>query len=90
MCTIISPSHIICASVGDSRCVVGTCNSGAISLSEDHKPQLADEKKRIEFAGMLTGVTMISLCGVVCFVHYLSNLISRVLLHIVYRPSILY
>lgn len=51
MCALITPTHILCASVGDSRCVVGTSNSEAISLSEDHKPQLKDEKLRIEAAG---------------------------------------
>lgn len=51
MCAIITPSHIICANVGDSRCVVGTSDRKAISLSEDHKPSLKDEKKRILAAG---------------------------------------
>lgn len=44
---IITPSHIICANVGDSRCVIGTKNGLAINMSEDHKPSTPDEKKRI-------------------------------------------
>lgn len=51
VCTIITPSHIVCASVGDSRCVVGLNNGQAIALTEDHKPDLPEEKHRIEEAG---------------------------------------
>ena len=48
---MITPTHIVCASVGDSRCVIGTVDGEAISLSEDHKPENFDERKRIEEAG---------------------------------------
>ena len=34
---IITPTHIICANVGDSRCVVGTKGS-TVAMTEDHKP----------------------------------------------------
>jgi len=48
--SIVTPSHVLCANVGDSRCVLatgGTC----VSLSEDHKPSLPEELERIEAAG---------------------------------------
>ena len=60
VCAIITPSHVICANVGDSRCVVGGRVQGSsrsspqfdtISLTEDHKPSNPEEKKRIEDAG---------------------------------------
>jgi len=35
---IISPTHIICANAGDSRCVMGT-EGVAKALSDDHKPK---------------------------------------------------
>lgn len=50
ICTMVSRTHIVCANVGDSRALIsrgGRC----ISLSEDHKPELPIEKKRIEAAG---------------------------------------
>jgi len=59
VCSIITPSHILCANVGDSRCVLGTGakKSGVIthtyvSLSEDHKPSLPEETTRINNAGL--------------------------------------
>jgi serine/threonine protein phosphatase PrpC len=50
VCAIISPSHIVCASVGDSRCVIGS-DGTCISMSEDHKPQTPEEAERIQSAG---------------------------------------
>ncbi len=47
---VITPSYIICANAGDSRCVMGTENT-AKPLSEVHKPYSGIEKKRIENAG---------------------------------------
>lgn len=38
------------ANVGDSRCVLGSGTS-VISFTEDHKPNLPEEKQRIENAG---------------------------------------
>jgi len=47
---IITDTEIICANAGDSRCVLS--NDGkAVEMSEDHKPDLATEKSRIEKAG---------------------------------------
>ena len=47
---IVTPTHIICANAGDSRCVMGT-NGIAKFLSEDHKPYNASERARILKAG---------------------------------------
>jgi serine/threonine protein phosphatase PrpC len=47
---LISPTHIFCANVGDSRCVLGS-NKTTINLSEDHKPNNREEKKRIKRGG---------------------------------------
>jgi protein phosphatase PTC2/3 len=47
---MITPRHIICANAGDSRCVLGTCNT-VKAMSEDHKPNNELEQRRIELAG---------------------------------------
>mmetsp|Transcript_36279 Transcript_36279/g.26914 ORF Transcript_36279/g.26914 Transcript_36279/m.26914 type:complete len:339 (+) Transcript_36279:53-1069(+) len=47
---IITPTHIICANAGDSRCVMGTAGATK-ELSFDHKPYNQSEKDRIERAG---------------------------------------
>jgi len=47
---IITPTHIICANAGDSRCVMGTAGVTK-ELSFDHKPYGDIERKRIESAG---------------------------------------
>lgn len=47
---IITPTHIVVANAGDSRCVLGT-NNETKPLSQDHKPYLDSEKRRIENAG---------------------------------------
>lgn len=41
-----------CANAGDSRCVLAA-NGKATDLSEDHKPALPGEKRRIEKAGSI-------------------------------------
>jgi len=50
-CVIDFEKNVVtCANSGDSRCLV--CESGkAIRLSEDHKPQLESEARRINAAG---------------------------------------
>jgi len=47
---VITPTHIVCANAGDSRCVLGT-NERTKALSEDHKPTDDGERRRIEAAG---------------------------------------
>ncbi|KAG4969550.1 hypothetical protein JHK82_035246 [Glycine max] len=51
---ILVDSHLYVANVGDSRTIISKAGK-AIALSEDHKPNRSDERKRIENAG---GVVM--------------------------------
>lgn len=54
VCAIITPTHVVCANVGDSRCVLGlkpTVVNNTIALSDDHKPSNEEEKLRIENGG---------------------------------------
>jgi serine/threonine protein phosphatase PrpC len=55
VCVIITPTHIICASVGDSRAVVSSKGTSAklvtTPLSFDHCPQNPIESERIKAAG---------------------------------------
>lgn len=50
---LIRNKYCICANVGDSRAVIGRLNTVwyPISLSNDHKPNLTEEKQRIEECG---------------------------------------
>ena len=49
---LITKTDIYCANAGDSRTVLGRSNGTmCMPLSEDHKPDNEDEKKRIEAAG---------------------------------------
>mmetsp|Transcript_83461 Transcript_83461/g.153265 ORF Transcript_83461/g.153265 Transcript_83461/m.153265 type:complete len:700 (-) Transcript_83461:37-2136(-) len=43
--------RLFLANVGDSRAVLGRINGEAIRLTEDHKPNLPGEKKRVELEG---------------------------------------
>ena len=47
---MITPEHIICANAGDSRSILSRSGK-VVALSEDHKPENAGERKRIEDAG---------------------------------------
>lgn len=50
---LVSDTHIFCSNAGDSRSVLGR-SSGTqtcFPLSDDHKPDNLEEKKRIEAAG---------------------------------------
>ncbi|KAJ1377550.1 PPM-type phosphatase domain [Sesbania bispinosa] len=51
---VLVDKHLYVANVGDSRTVISKAGK-AIALSEDHKPNRSDERKRIENAG---GVVM--------------------------------
>lgn len=48
--TVITPSLIVCANAGDSRCALAS-GSEAIAMSNDHKPYNAVERQRIIAAG---------------------------------------
>ena len=47
---LITDTEIYCANAGDSRCVLSQ-DGKALDMSIDHKPELAEEKARIEKAG---------------------------------------
>lgn len=51
---VLVDNHLYVANVGDSRTIISKAGK-AIPLSEDHKPNRSDERKRIESAG---GVVM--------------------------------
>jgi serine/threonine protein phosphatase PrpC len=55
VCCVVSKERVVTAWCGDSRATVGSATGGAstISLTEDHRPELASERERIESAGGL-------------------------------------
>ena len=48
---LVTPNQIICANVGDSRCILVTGFDKVVALSREHKPNEPYERKRIEGAG---------------------------------------
>jgi len=47
---VITPSHVVCANVGDSRAIIRT-QLQTVDMSQDHKPDNPKEKARITQAG---------------------------------------
>lgn len=47
----VTPTHYVIGNCGDSRCVVARGDGRGVWASEDHKPTLEGERKRIEAAG---------------------------------------
>ena len=47
---LLTPTHILCANLGDSRCVLRS-GGRTVHMSEDHKPEDLEERVRIEAAG---------------------------------------
>ena len=47
---LLTPTHIICANAGDSRCVISQKGT-AVDLSIDHKPDLPSERARVLASG---------------------------------------
>lgn len=47
----VTPTHYVIANCGDSRCVLARGDGRGVWASEDHKPTLEGERKRIEAAG---------------------------------------
>lgn len=50
-----NPSVLVVANVGDSRAVLSR-NGVAVALSQDHKPDVSPEKRRIRKAGGHVGI----------------------------------
>jgi serine/threonine protein phosphatase PrpC len=48
---VLTPTHIVCANVGDSRAILRRSSSASVPLSFDHKPCNTPERLRIERAG---------------------------------------
>mmetsp|Transcript_4193 Transcript_4193/g.8728 ORF Transcript_4193/g.8728 Transcript_4193/m.8728 type:complete len:664 (-) Transcript_4193:2483-4474(-) len=48
---IVTDGLLVVSNVGDSRCIL-IHKEGVMALSEDHKPELPEEKSRIEEAGL--------------------------------------
>ena len=50
MVALINQEQLIVANAGDSRCVLSRAGK-AIGMSTDHKPDMEEERKRIQKAG---------------------------------------
>lgn len=48
---VITPEYVVCANAGDSRAILSRNNRQAVPLSHDHKPDNADEDRRIRLGG---------------------------------------
>ena len=48
---LITPEHVYCANVGDSRAILVNKAGGITELSDDHKPDDYAERERIKAAG---------------------------------------
>lgn len=55
VCCVVSKERVVTAWCGDSRAVIGSSSGGAstVGLTDDHRPELESERKRIEAAGGL-------------------------------------
>lgn len=51
MVLLLTPEKYYVANAGDSRCVLFTKDKNVVHLSDDHKPDNENEKKRITEAG---------------------------------------
>jgi serine/threonine protein phosphatase PrpC len=70
--TLITPTHIVCANAGDSRCVLGFKKNQTKNMSEDHKPQSEIESNRVKAAGGELHTFSILSCANSCFVAVLG------------------
>ena len=48
---LLTHDHIFCANAGDSRAVLGLKSGKLIELSQDHKPDNAEEMARVKAGG---------------------------------------
>ena len=61
VCAVITPGHILCANVGDSRAVLSCGSHGeVVALSSDHKPTNVSERERIEGAGCFVAIDRVN------------------------------
>lgn len=60
VCSVITPTHVIVANCGDSRCIISGIDKSSkegipvyttITMTDDHKPENSEENERITDAG---------------------------------------